>query len=122
MKIAAKDIKTLTAECLAFEQQIRELGMGGKIPDVKEMILWSANVAGHVMDDIHRIAACVGMTPFVIAALRYVADSIETNASQHAKGLPEVSKHIREGLDEILTTVSVVTNGEDPFVKGGDEE
>lgn len=101
-----KDMATLEAECEEYMAQIRAFKMGGAEPDSKGMLVWSRDVVAHMMDHVNQIAAYNMTAPFVIAALRMVADTIES-AHSDTTGLNMITAGIQEVLSHELTAVHI---------------
>lgn len=101
-----KDMATLEAECEEYMAQIRAFKMGGAEPDSKGMLVWSGDVVAHMMDHVNQIAAYNMTAPFVIAALRMVADTIES-AHSDTTGLNMITAGIKEVLSHELTAVHI---------------
>ena len=117
-----KDMATLEAECEEYMAQIRAYKKGGAEPDAEGMLVWSGDVAAYVMDHVKHIAGNNMTAPFVIAALRMVADTIES-AHSDTTGLNMIAAGIQEVLSHEMTAVHIrvpdVEGGENG--EGGDE-
>ena len=117
-----KDMATLEAECEEYKAQIRAYKKGGAEPDAGGMLVWSGDVTAHVMDHVKHIAGNNMTAPFVIAALRMVADTIES-AHSDTTGLNMITAGIQEVLSHEMTAVHIrvpdVDESED--AEGGEE-
>lgn len=115
VKRPVKDMATLEAESREYLEQIRAYKAGGAEPNAEGMLAWSGDVAAHVMDHVRHIAGNNMTAPFVIAALRMVADTIES-AHSDTTGLNMITAGIQEVLSHELTAVHIRV----PDVEGGE--
>lgn len=110
-----KNMATLEAECEEYKAQIRAYKKGGAEPDIEKMMTWSGDIVVHVMNHVKYIAANNMTAPFVIAALRVVADTVE-NSHSDTEGLRLAVAMTQEVLSHSMTAVHIRV----PNVEGGE--
>ena len=105
--VPIKSKKELEEECLAHIEAIRAYKRGEGEPDPGGMIAWAGNVAAHLQDYV-RDMVCYNMTaPFVVAAMRMVADNLCEAYEKDTPGFTEIAEGVQQALQEVMGAVTI---------------
>ena len=100
--VPIKSKKELEAECRAHIESIRAYK-----PDPGGMIAWAGNVAAHLQDYIRDMVSCNMTAPFVVSAMRMVADNLCEAYEKDTPGFTEIAEGVQQVLQEVMCTVTV---------------